>query len=99
MLTKFCRISAPGTGAVKEPLGVDERSPEQGGCLRSEVLVSDLLSSPDPRLGSDLDPVVCHHHGLGVVSTSLGYFASILQHKQTLEKQGGEGGASDHKLK
>ena len=67
MLTKFCRISAPGTGAVKEPLGVDERSPEQGGCLRSEVLVSDLLSSPDPRLGSDLDPVVCHHHGLGVV--------------------------------
>ena len=67
ILTKLCGISAPGAGTVKEPLGVDERSPEQRGSLRFEVLVSDLLSLPDPRLGSDLNPVVRHHPGLGVV--------------------------------
>ena len=68
ILTKFCRISASGTGTVKEPLVFDEGSSKQSGCLWSEVLVSDLLSRHDPRLGSDLDPVVCHHRGLGVVS-------------------------------
>ena len=67
ILTKFCRISASGTGTVKEPLVVDKGSSKQSGCLWSEVLVSDLLSRPDPRLGSNLDPVVCHHRGLGVV--------------------------------
>ena len=35
---------------------------------------------------------------LMLYSLSLGYFASILQHKQKLEKQEGEGGATDHKL-
>ena len=67
MLTKLCGISAPGAATVKEPLGVDERSSEQRGSLWFEVLVCDLFSLPDPRLGSDLNPVVRHHPGLGVV--------------------------------